>query len=251
MNLIMFDLTGKIALITGASRGIGKSISMILAQNGAHVICISRNINDVQSVVDDITNKKFNASAASCDISSTDNVTSLVKNIIDEHGKIDILVNNAGITRDNLLMRMSDDDWNDVINVNLKAAFTAIKAVSRSMIKHRYGRIINISSVVGLMGNAGQINYAASKAGLIGMTKSVARELSSRGITANCVAPGYVETDMTNKLTDEIKSSLNEQIPLGRIGNVKDIAYAVAFLASDEASYITGQTLSVDGGMVM
>ena len=146
---------------------------------------------------------------------------------------------------------MSDDDWNDVINVNLKAAFTAIKAVSRSMIKHRYGRIINISSVVGLMGNAGQINYAASKAGLIGMTKSVARELSSRGITANCVAPGYVETDMTNKLTDEIKSSLNEQIPLGRIGNVKDIAYAVAFLASDEASYITGQTLSVDGGMVM
>ena len=148
-------------------------------------------------------------------------------------------------------MRMSDDDWNDVINVNLKAAFTAIKAVSRSMIKHRYGRIINISSVVGLMGNAGQINYAASKAGLIGMTKSVARELSSRGITANCVAPGYVETDMTNKLTDEIKSSLNEQIPLGRIGNVKDIAYAVAFLASDEASYITGQTLSVDGGMVM
>ena len=148
-------------------------------------------------------------------------------------------------------MRMSDDDWNDVINVNLKAAFTAIKTVSRSMIKHRYGRIINISSVVGLMGNAGQINYAASKAGLIGMTKSVARELSSRGITANCVAPGYVETDMTNKLTDEIKSSLNEQIPLGRIGNVKDIAYAVAFLASDEASYITGQTLSVDGGMVM
>ena len=247
----MFDLSEKIALITGASRGIGQSISTVLAHSGAHVIWVSRNISDVQTIADNITDQKFVASAASCDISDSNNVSELVKDLIEKYGRIDILVNNAGITRDNLLMRMSDDDWNDVINVNLKAAFTAIKAVSRSMIKHRYGRIINISSVVGLMGNAGQINYAASKAGLIGMTKSVARELSSRGITANCVAPGYVETDMTNKLTDEIKSSLNEQIPLGRIGNVKDIAYAVAFLASDEASYITGQTLSVDGGMVM
>ena len=148
-------------------------------------------------------------------------------------------------------MRMSEDDWDNVLNVNLKAAFTAIKAASRTMIKQRSGRIINISSVVGLMGNAGQVNYAASKAGLIGMTKSVAREFASRGITANCIAPGYIETEMTNKLKDEVKSSLNEQIPLGRIGNVKDIAYAVAFLASDEASYITGQTLAVDGGMVM
>ena len=148
-------------------------------------------------------------------------------------------------------MRMSEDDWDNVLNVNLKAAFTAIKAASRTMIKQRSGRIINISSVVGLMGNAGQVNYAASKAGLIGMTKSVAREFASRGITANCIAPGYVETEMTNKLKDEVKSSLNEQIPLGRIGNVEDIAYAVAFLASDEASYITGQTLTVDGGMVM
>ena len=251
MNLIMFDLAGKIALITGASRGIGKSISMILAQNGAHVICISRNINDVQSVVDDITNKKFNESAASCDISSTDNVTSLVKNIIDEHGKIDILVNNAGITRDNLLMRMSEDDWDKVLNVNLKAVFTSIKVASRSMIKQRSGRIINISSVVGLTGNSGQVNYAASKAGLIGMTKSIAKEFASRGITANCIAPGYIETEMTSNLTDDVKSSIKEQIPLGRIGNIKDIAYAVAFLASDEASYITGQTLSVDGGMVM
>ena len=251
MNLIMFDLTGKIALITGASRGIGKSISMILAQNGAHVICISRNINDVQSVVDDITNKKFNASAASCDIYSTDNVTSLVKNIIDEHGKIDILVNNAGITRDNLLMRMSEDDWDKVLNVNLKAVFTSIKVASRSMIKQRSGRIINISSVVGLTGNSGQVNYAASKAGLIGMTKSIAKEFASRGITANCIAPGYIETEMTSNLTDDVKSSIKEQIPLGRIGCVEDIAHAVAYLASDEASYITGQTLTVDGGMVM
>jgi 3-oxoacyl-[acyl-carrier protein] reductase len=224
---------------------------MILAQNGAHVVCVSRNINDVQSVADKITHQKFNASAASCDISDSNNVTELVKDIIEKHGRIDILINNAGITRDNLLMRMSEDDWNEVVNVNLKAAFTAIKAASRSMIKQRSGRIINISSVVGLMGNAGQVNYAASKAGLIGMTKSVARELASRGITANCIAPGYVETEMTNKLTDEVKSSLNEQIPLGRIGNVEDIAYAVAFLASDEASYITGQTLAVDGGIVM
>jgi len=247
----MIDLSDKIALVTGASRGIGQSISMILAQNGAHVVCVSRNINDVQSLADKITYQKFNASAASCDISDSNNVTELVKDIIEKHDRIDILINNAGITRDNLLMRMSEDDWNEVINVNLKAAFTAIKAASRSMIKQRSGRIINISSVVGLMGNAGQVNYAASKAGLIGMTKSVAREFASRGITANCIAPGYVETQMTNKLSDEVKSSLNEQIPLGRIGNVEDIAYAVAFLASDEASYITGQTLAVDGGMVM
>ena len=247
----MFDLSGKVALITGASRGIGQSISIILAQNGAHVICVSRNINDVQSVADKITNQKFVASAVSCDISSTNNVTELVKDIIEKHGRIDILINNAGITSDNLLMRMSEDDWDNVLNVNLKAAFTAIKAASRTMIKQRSGRIINISSVVGLMGNAGQVNYAASKAGLIGMTKSVAREFASRGITANCIAPGYIETEMTNKLKDEVKSSLNEQIPLGRIGNVEDIAYAVAFLASDEASYITGQTLAVDGGMVM
>ena len=251
MNLIMFDLTGKIALITGASRGIGKSISMILAQNGAHVICISRNINDVQSVVDDIINQKFNASAASCDISSTDNVTSLVKSIIDEHGKIDILVNNAGINRDNLLMRMSEDDWDKVLNVNLKAVFTSIKVASRSMIKQRAGRIINISSVVGLTGNSGQVNYAASKAGLIGMTNSIAKEFASRGITANCIAPGYIETEMTSNLTDDVKSSIKKQIPLGRIGCVEDIAHAVAYLASDEASYITGQTLTVDGGMVM
>ena len=247
----MFDLSGKVALITGASRGIGHSISIVLAQNGAHVICVSRNINDVQSVADKITNQKFVASAASCDISSTHNVTELVKDIIEKHGRIDILINNAGITSDNLLMRMSEDDWDNVLNVNLKAAFTAIKAASRTMIKQRSGRIINISSVVGLMGNAGQVNYAASKAGLIGMTKSVAREFASRGITANCIAPGYIETEMTNKLKDEVKSSLNEQIPLGRIGNVEDIAYAVAFLASDEACYITGQTLAVDGGMVM
>ena len=175
----------------------------------------------------------------------------MIKETVATHDHLDILVNNAGGTRDNLLMRMSEDDWNTVLNINLKAAFIAIKAATRTMMKQRNGRIINISSVVGLMGNAGQVNYAASKAGLIGLTKSTARELASRGITANCIAPGYVATDMTNELGDEVRQSLNEKIPLGRMGQVEDIAYAVAFLASDEAEYITGQTLAIDGGMIM
>ena len=247
----MFDLSGKVALVTGASRGIGCSIAKTLAQNGAHVVCVSRNVSDVQSVADEITAAGGTAAAVACDISDSDNVTKLVKETVGTHNHLDILVNNAGVTRDNLLMRMSEDDWNTVLNINLKAAFIAIKAAARTMIKQRKGRIINISSVVGLMGNAGQVNYAASKAGLIGLTKSTARELAPRGITANCIAPGYVATDMTNELGDEVQQSLNEKIPLGRIGQVEDIAYAVAFLASDEAEYITGQTLTVDGGMVM
>jgi len=247
----MFDLSGKVALVTGASRGIGCSIAKILAQNGAHVVCVSRNVSDVQSVADVITAAGGTATAVACDISDSDNVTKLVKETVGTHNHLDILVNNAGVTRDNLLMRMSEDDWNTVLNINLKAAFIAIKAAARTMIKQRKGRIINISSVVGLMGNAGQVNYAASKAGLIGLTKSTARELAPRGITANCIAPGYIATDMTNELGYEVQQSLNEKIPLGRIGQVEDIAYAVAFLASDEAEYITGQTLAVDGGMVM
>ena len=247
----MFDLSGKVALVTGASRGIGCSIAKILAENGAHVVCISRNVSDVQSVADEITAAGGSATAVACDISDSDNVTKLIKETVVTHNHLDILVNNAGVTRDNLLMRMSEDDWNTVLNINLKAAFIAIKAAARTMMKQRNGRIINISSVVGLMGNAGQVNYAASKAGLIGLTKSTARELASRGITANCIAPGYVATDMTNELGDEVRQSLNEKIPLGRIGQVEDIAYAVTFLASDEAEYITGQTLAIDGGMVM
>ena len=247
----MFDLSGKVALVTGASRGIGCSIAKILAENGAHVVCISRNVSDVQSVADEITAAGGSATAVACDISDSDNVTKLIKETVVTHNHLDILVNNAGVTRDNLLMRMSEDDWNTVLNINLKAAFIAIKAAARAMIKQRKGRIINISSIVGLMGNAGQVNYAASKAGLIGLTKSTARELAPRGITANCIAPGYIATDMTNELGNEVQQSLNEKIPLGRIGQVEDIAYAVAFLASDEAEYITGQTLAVDGGMVM
>ena len=247
----MFDLSEKVALVTGASRGIGYGIAKTLAENDAHVVCVSRNVSDVQSVADKITAGGGTATAVACDISDSDNVSKLIKETVATHDHLDILVNNAGVTRDNLLMRMSEDDWNTVLNINLKAAFIAIKAAARTMIKQRNGRIINISSVVGLMGNAGQANYAASKAGLIGLTKSTARELASRGITANCIAPGYVATDMTNELGDEVQQSLIEQIPLGRMGQVEDIASAVAFLASDEAAYITGQTLAIDGGMVM
>ena len=247
----MFDLSGKVSLVTGASRGIGCGIAKTLAKNGAHVVCVSRNQSDVQSVADIITAAGGTATAVACDISDMDNVSKLIKDTITTHDHLDILVNNAGVTRDNLLLRMSEDDWNTVLDINLKAVFIAIKAAARTMIKQRHGRIINISSVVGLMGNAGQVNYAASKAGLIGLTKATARELASRGITANCIAPGYVVTDMTNDLGDEVQQSLIEQIPLGRIGQVEDIACAVAFLASDEAAYITGQTLTIDGGMAM
>ena len=247
----MFNLSGKVALVTGASRGIGCAIAKILSENGAHVVCVSRKVSDVQSVADEITAAGGAATAVACDISDSDNMSKLIKETVATHDHLDILVNNAGVTRDNLLVRMSEDDWNTVLNINLKAAFIAIKAATRTMMKQRNGRMINISSVVGLMGNAGQVNYAASKAGLIGLTKSTARELASRGITANCIAPGYVATDMTNELGDEVRQSLNEKIPLGRMGQVEDIAYAVAFLASDEAEYITGQTLAVDGGMVM
>ena len=247
----MFDLSGKVSLVTGASRGIGCGIAKTLAKNGAHVVCVSRNESDVQTVVDIITAVGGTATAVACDISDMDNVSKLIKDTITTHDHLDILVNNAGVTRDNLLLRMSEDDWNTVLDINLKAVFIAIKAAARTMIKQRHGRIINISSVVGLMGNAGQVNYAASKAGLIGLTKATARELASRGITSNCIAPGYVVTDMTNDLGDEVQQSLIEQIPLGRIGQVEDIACAVAFLASDEAAYITGQTLTIDGGMAM
>ena len=243
----MLDLNGRVALITGASRGIGKAIAEAFANAGTHVVCVSRSAADVQAVADTLPN----ASAAACDVSSTAGFTDLINNIVGEHGRLDILVNNAGITRDGLIMRMKEDDWNMVLDINLKGAFNGIKAVTRTMMKQRSGRIINISSVVGLTGNAGQANYAASKAGLIGLTKSIAKELSSRGITVNCIAPGYIATDMTAELSDAIKEDLEKQIPLGRIGNPEDIANAVLFLASDEASYITGQTITVDGGIVM
>jgi 3-oxoacyl-[acyl-carrier protein] reductase len=243
----MLNLEGKVALVTGASRGIGKAIAIALENAGAHVVCISRTAKDVQAVADSLSN----ASSAACDVSSSESFTELVKSIVEDKGRMDILVNNAGITRDGLILRMKENDWNLVMDINLKGAFNGIKAVMRSMMKQKSGRIINISSVVGLTGNAGQANYAASKAGLIGLTKSTAKELSSRGITVNCIAPGYIATDMTDELSDAVKENLNKQIPLGRIGSPDDIAHMALYLASDEAGYITGQTIAVDGGIVM
>ncbi len=247
----MFELDNKIALITGASRGIGRGIAETLAQAGTHVVCVSRNLEAVQSVADNLKGQGLNASAAACNIVESEIVAALVQNIVKEFGQIDILVNNAGVTRDTLLMRMSESDWDTVLNTNLKGAFNTIKAVSRPMLKQRRGRIINISSVVGITGNAGQANYSASKAGLIGLTKATARELASRGITVNCIAPGYIDTDMTAGLKAEVKTELIKQIPLGRIGNTNDIATMVQFLASNAAGYITGQTYAVDGGLTM
>ncbi|MFH1852733.1 MAG: 3-oxoacyl-ACP reductase FabG [Candidatus Neomarinimicrobiota bacterium] len=247
----MFELTNKIAIVTGASRGIGYGIARTLATAGARVICVSRHLDAVQSVAAELTASGLLAEAAAADISAAESVSQLIKNIIDKYDRIDILVNNAGITRDTLLVRMSEADWDAVLNTNLKGAFNTTKAVCRQMMKQRAGRIINISSVVGITGNAGQTNYAASKAGLIGFTRATAQELASRGITVNCVAPGYVDTDMTADLKEEIKAELVKQIPLGRIGNINDIAAMVLFLVSDAAAYITGQTVAVDGGMTM
>jgi len=247
----MNNLENKVAIITGASRGIGKVIAEEIAKAGAKTICVSRSLSDVEKVAKDINEQGFTAMAMACDITNGEQYQKLVKSVNDKFSSVDILVNNAGVTKDGLIMRMSDDDWDVVINTNLKGAFNGTKAVTRHMMKQRNGRIINISSVVGLTGNAGQANYAASKAGLIGLTKATAKELASRGITANCIAPGYIETDMTNQLPEKIKNALIEQIPLGRIGQAKDIAATVCFLASEDAGYITGQTFTVDGGMVM
>ena len=247
----MFSLKNKVSVVTGASRGIGKSIAKIYAKAGAHVCCISRNKDTLDDVVESIVSNGGSASINAFNVSKSIEFQDNINDIVKEYGTIDILVNNAGITIDKLIMRMNDDDWNKVLEVNLKGAFNGIKSVTRTMMKARSGRIINISSVVGLTGNPGQANYAASKAGLIGLSKASAKELATRGITVNCIAPGFISTDMTANITDENKENLNSQIPLGRIGNPKDIATAALFLASDEAGYITGQTITVDGGMVM
>ena len=247
----MFDLTNKVAIITGASQGIGKGMAETFSKAGAHVACVSRNKDNLKSVADSLIKNGGEASFYTCDVSSLDAFQNTIKEIAENHGSVDILVNNAGICKDKLIMRMSEDDWNKVININLNGAFNGIKAVSQIMIKQRAGRIINISSIVGLIGNPGQANYAASKAGLIGLSKSAAKELAPRGITVNAIAPGYIATDMTDQITDQAKESLITKIPLGRIGSPSDIAASALFLASDEAGYITGQTLTVDGGMVM
>lgn len=240
----------KIVLVTGAGRGIGASIAKRFASEGAEVIVnYSGNDEAAQKTVDEITATGGQAQKYKCSVNDSESVKVMIDEIIKEFGRIDILVNNAGITKDGLMLRMTDEDFDRVIDVNLKGTFNCTKYVSKYMLKQKSGKIINISSVVGLSGNAGQVNYSASKAGIIGITKSAAKELSSRGITVNAVAPGYVDTDMTKVLSDNIRNEILKNIPLQRMGNVEDISNCVAFLASEDASYITGQVISVDGGM--
>ena len=246
----MFELTGKIAIVTGASRGIGRGIASLLAARGAIVVAAARG-EHAAPVVSEIVAAGGHAELASVDVTDAGTVDALVSRTIERHGRIDILVNNAGIARDQLMLRMKRDDWDAVLATNLTAAFTCVQAVLKPMIRQRSGRIISISSVVGQMGNAGQTNYAASKAGLIGFTKALAREVASRNITVNAVTPGLIETDMTRAIADKPQGDWAAQIPLGRMGTVADVATAVCFLASDEASYITGQVLAVNGGMYM
>lgn len=240
----------KIVLVTGAGRGIGASIAKRFASEGAEVIVnYSGNDEAAQKTVDEITATGGQTQKYKCSVNDSESVKVMIDEIIKEFGRIDILVNNAGITKDGLMLRMTDEDFDRVIDVNLKGTFNCTKYVSKYMLKQKSGKIINISSVVGLSGNAGQVNYSASKAGIIGITKSAAKELSSRGITVNAVAPGYVDTDMTKVLSDNIRNEILKNIPLQRMGNVEDISNCVAFLASEDASYITGQVISVDGGM--
>ena len=242
------DLTGKNALVTGSTRGIGRAIAEALSGSGARVAVVGRDVARAEESAAAIGN---NAKGFAADVSDTTAVAKLVSDVEAAFGSIDILVNNAGITRDNLVMRLKDEDWDAVIDANLRGAFAAIRAVSRGMMKRRSGRIVNIASIVGIIGNKGQANYAASKGGLIALTKSVAKELASRNILVNAVAPGFIETEMTAAMTPEARVALGQQIPLERLGTVADVASAVTFLVSEHASYITGQVFVVDGGMVM
>jgi len=246
--MMQIDLSGKNALVTGSTRGIGRAIAEALAKSGARVAVVGRDLEKAQEAAAAVGN---GSQGFACDVSDTAAVAKLVADVEVAFGSIDILVNNAGIARDNLVMRLKDEDWDAVIDANLRGAFAAIRAVSRGMMKRRSGRIINISSIVGIIGNKGQANYAASKAGLIALTKSVAKELGSRNILVNAVAPGFIETEMTAAMTPEAREALGKQIALERLGAPQDVAATVAFLASDLASYITGQVLVVDGGMVM
>jgi 3-oxoacyl-[acyl-carrier protein] reductase len=245
------DLMDKVAIVTGSARGIGREIALKLAEVGANVA-----VNDIPSaaeamegVVKEIQVWKRQALAVAADVSSSEDVARMVESVVNKFGRIDILVNNAGVTRDGLVMRMSNEDWNTVLNINLKSVFLCTRAVLRSMVKQRWGRIVSIASIVGIHGNAGQANYAAAKAGVIAFTKSVAKEVASRGITVNAIAPGYIDTIMTQNLDEKQSEELKKRIPMGYAGTPRDVAEAVAFLASEEARYITGQVLGVDGGM--
>ncbi|GAA0483355.1 3-oxoacyl-[acyl-carrier-protein] reductase [Parasphingorhabdus litoris] len=245
----MFDLTGMTALVTGASGGIGSEIAKALAERGATIALSGTRKLTLMDLIPEL--KGEGHIVVPCNLSDAEEVNNLVPEVIEKLGKIDILVNNAGITRDGLAMRMSDEDWSDVLNVNLESAFRLARAAARPMMKARFGRIISITSVVGATGNPGQVNYVASKAGLVGMSKALAQELASRGITVNCVAPGFIASPMTDALTDAQKDDINRKIPAGKMGAGEDIGAAVAYLASNEASYVTGQTLHVNGGMAM
>lgn len=245
-------LTDKVALVTGASRGIGRATALLLAERGAKVVVnYAGNQEAAEEVLARIQELGSQGIAVRGDVADGEDAAAMVQAAVDAFGRLDILVNNAGITRDNLLIRMKDEEWDQVIATNLKGVYNCTKAAARIMMKQRFGRIINVTSVVALLGNAGQANYVAAKSGVIGLTKSNARELASRNITVNAVAPGYIQTDMTAALQEDVKESLQQQIPLGRLGEPEDIAKMIAFLASDDASYITGQVFSVDGGMAM
>jgi 3-oxoacyl-[acyl-carrier protein] reductase len=244
-------LSEKVAIVTGASRGIGRCIALALAAQGAKVVASARNAEALHHLVEEIKGQGGEATAVVGDVAVDTDASKLIDQAVAKYGQLDILVNNAGITRDGLLLRMKNEDWDAVLDTNLKGAFLCIRAAAKVMSKQRSGRIINISSVVGEMGNAGQANYCASKAGLLGLTKSVARELARRNVTVNAITPGFIVTDMTDDMTDKARQAMTEQIPLGRLGEVDDIANAVIFLASDQSSYITGQVLGINGGMYM
>ena len=246
-----YHFQGRVAIVTGGATGIGKGISSALAKNGAAVAIVNRRLELAEELVAELAAAGLSAKAYPADVANGDQVDAMVKAVLADFGRVDILVNNAGVRQDGLLLRMRSDAWDSVLTINLKGAFHCIKSISPAMMKARHGRIISVSSVVGLMGNAGQANYAAAKAGLFGLTKSAARELAPRNITVNAVAPGYVATDMTSNLSEEQKKRFLANVPLGRVGTPGDIAGAICFLASDDAGYITGQTLTVDGGMVM